>query len=339
MSSLFALWIYLVSALAPSPDPRVVVLSSEPQGALTRRVGEELRGLGFEPVFIPAEPPQTPDPTALARLATAHAAIAALALHDTHANTVSIWLRDRITDKTMIREVHLEGTAQGDAEDLLAVRAVEMLAASLLELQIAERPPGDIPPGPAEVRLSRPAPPSPPFEAPRLNVRAGMGVVSTPGVGSPGAALFAGVGGFFGRRRIVGLDGELGATAVRTRIDADAGDVALGTAWARVGLSVIPLPRARVSPLIGAGGALLVAWARGYASENTDADGRRGASVAFAPGGSLGLVLRAAPRIRIRIAANVSAAVPEIRLAHGGEEIVRWGRPLIDGGVAIEWAR
>jgi hypothetical protein len=67
---------------------------------------------------------------------------------------VEVWLRDRVTGKTVLREVV---TANGaiDAREAVAIRAVELLRASLLETQTPGASPGEVPPSEVTDKLAK----------------------------------------------------------------------------------------------------------------------------------------------------------------------------------------
>ena len=97
----------------------------------------------------------------MARRLDALAAINLVA--ETGKTSVDVWLVDRVSGKTTMRTVVVQKSA--DASSVLAIRAVELLRASLREFENDERPPADVagvdrrPVPPAAVRLaSRPEP-------------------------------------------------------------------------------------------------------------------------------------------------------------------------------------
>jgi hypothetical protein len=80
----------------------------------------------------------------LARIAQRSDAVAAIAfLRDTDkTSVVDVWLLDRISGKATMRTLWIESTA--DAASVLAIRAVDLLRASLREFHTGERPPEDV---------------------------------------------------------------------------------------------------------------------------------------------------------------------------------------------------
>lgn len=122
----------------------------------TTRLEAELAALGFEVVLV--EPTAGGD--ARASVEAAHLTpppIATLALsHEGTSAAADVWVADGLTAKTSVRRIDVRDVSQDRAPSVLAVRAVELLRASLLEAtrpaKAAERreedgkKPGEAPP-------------------------------------------------------------------------------------------------------------------------------------------------------------------------------------------------
>jgi hypothetical protein len=88
------------------------------------------------------EPPSLPFQE-LARIAQRTEALAAIAfVRDIDKTSVDVWLLDRISGKATMRTLEIEPTQ--DAASILAIRAVDLLRASLREFRAGERPPNDV---------------------------------------------------------------------------------------------------------------------------------------------------------------------------------------------------
>jgi hypothetical protein len=85
-----------------------------------------------------------PDPTdALTRIAQEADALASIALlHHEGQTIVQVWLVDRVSGKATMRALQVD--PGGDAANLLAIRAVDLLRASLREFNPDEKPPADV---------------------------------------------------------------------------------------------------------------------------------------------------------------------------------------------------
>ncbi|HSC89062.1 MAG TPA: hypothetical protein VLC09_17390 [Polyangiaceae bacterium] len=179
------------------------------------RLRAELELQGFE-VTVVGEVGMSLDPDALEREAQAQDAFAAVAL-ERHPGVAAAEIRivDRVTGKTTTRRLAID--TSGDGPTLLAIRAVDMLRASLMEFA-SERPPPDVvgvrpePPPPEVVRFAR--------EPRRFSISVGALALYQPELGPAfGAAL-----GFHYRPvQSVVLGFELGGPAFGGRYEASGG--------------------------------------------------------------------------------------------------------------------
>lgn len=151
------------------------------------RLRAELQLQEFEVVVLEvAETPGVAD--TLERAAQEHGAFAAIALQRTgDGTTAGICIVDRVTGKTTTRRLRV--AASRDAPTLLAVSAVDLLRASLLEITqgtpVSREVVGaeNAPPPPEVVRFSQ--------RFARFQVRAGGLALLTPVLGGSGGALLA----------------------------------------------------------------------------------------------------------------------------------------------------
>ena len=119
----------------------VVLVASDPASQAARRLSKELQGIGIDVLVLKATPENSSGRESLERSARSVGAIAAVRLVASGGGT-EVWVADRITGKTVIRE--LMGPTGADAEpDDVAVGAVELLRASLMELHSPNPPRGE----------------------------------------------------------------------------------------------------------------------------------------------------------------------------------------------------
>jgi hypothetical protein len=135
----------LATAAGASPE-RVVLVRPEAQDPVLldawNRLAAELRIHQFEIRVVEGGTAETA-PAALSELARKVDALAAIALvEQTGRTTVDVWLVDRVSGKTTMRTIAVRRGA--DASSVLAIRAVDLLRASLREFETDERPPPDI---------------------------------------------------------------------------------------------------------------------------------------------------------------------------------------------------
>lgn len=133
-----ALW----SMAARAERSRVVVFRrptapSEVQQAI-RRTEAELETEGFE-VVTEVAPNHGDLRRALAAAAERADAVAAIAVvSDEGGATADVWVSDRVTDKTVIRTLRVDGVPAHERPRALAIRAVELLRASFVEVVVPD---------------------------------------------------------------------------------------------------------------------------------------------------------------------------------------------------------
>ena len=150
---LACLCIFFASRLARADT--ILLVEDEDTSRFAARVRAELQTLGFDVEVIRAEAEPTRD--ALETAARTAGAVAALRVR-TSQKGVEVWVMDRVTGKTVLREVV---TGRPDDDAVVALGAVELLRASLLEIEQPTFKPREIPPTPAVQKLVPPPPPPP----------------------------------------------------------------------------------------------------------------------------------------------------------------------------------
>ena len=126
------------SAVAKADGPRVLLVS--PPGAVREvsvalvRVQGELIADGFEVVTVEAAPGTTSE-AAMSQAENGSSTTIGLFLSPDGASA-ELWVVDRLTNKTVVRHVVTAGESQKLLPEVLAVKAVELLRASLLELVV-----------------------------------------------------------------------------------------------------------------------------------------------------------------------------------------------------------
>lgn len=206
---------------APPPvdGPAVVTVLGDADEPLTVRIAAELEILGFTPQVLP--PPAAPDPRDLEGLARAHRAVAAIWVDDSSSH-LELWVVDRMTGKTLLRRISL-----AEEPRVVAVRAVELLRAGLLELERDPDPvAAEVEPPPAALRTLRPS-------APKLGLY--LGLAAAGARGGLGASMLARLQFRFTPHRVVGLSVIAAAPLVAARSSFPEGDVELRMGWVGVG--------------------------------------------------------------------------------------------------------
>ncbi|WP_437310302.1 hypothetical protein [Sorangium sp. So ce388] len=337
---------------------RVAIVEADADDPLVReaatRLRAELGAAGFEVVSVPrARDADARDVrAALERAARDEGAFAAAALFRSRAGaTADLWIVDRVTQKTVVRTVEVAGAA---APSVMAVRAVELLQASLLEANLlASRPspggaaadsvavPDDVRRWMAPVRRQAAADPA----AERPGMLAGIGVEaglaalqSTGGVGPAlGPALRLSYGGgaagggvlpaglaarltFAGPTLAPALEGALGTVSVRQEMALLEAVWALETGGA-------------VSPVLSAGVGGFHLFISGDPLPPLRSATGEVWSVAAALGAGAGL--RVTERAALLLDAHAIFAEPRAVVTLGGERLGSAGRPTIAGFLGL----
>ncbi|WP_437490633.1 hypothetical protein WME75_14070 [Sorangium sp. So ce1014] len=365
-------WLLLAPALAPmraeaAPPPeaaaaasRVVIVEADADDPLVReaatRLRAELGAAGFEVVRVPrARRGDAHDARdALERAAQDEGAFAAAAIFRSRAGaTADLWIVDRVTQKTVVRTVEVSGAA---APSVMAVRAVELLQASLLEANLlstrappegaagGERVavPDDVRRWMAPVRRQAGADPA----AARAGMLAGVGVeaglvalLSADGIGpalGPALRLSYGAGagggggalpaGLAARLTFAGpalgpaLEGVLGTVSVRQEM------ALLEAVWAlETGTAV--------SPVLSAGLGGFHLFISGDPLPPLRSATGEVWSIAATFGGGAGL--RLTERAALLLDAHAIFAEPRAVVTLGGERLGTAGRPTFAGYLGL----
>lgn len=133
-------------AAAQAQAQRVALVRPDSDDPVLRdafnRLTAELRLHHFEPAEVEPEA-QARDPDALALAAKAADALACIAfIRHGGKRSVEVWLADRVSGKITMRTLEL--SEQSDASSVLAIRAVDLLRASLREFDVEHGPPSDV---------------------------------------------------------------------------------------------------------------------------------------------------------------------------------------------------
>ncbi len=295
--------------------------------ALTRIQGE-LTADGFEVVLIDSPPADAP--TAASDAGRDAGALASIDLFvDTAARTAELRVVDRLTNKAVVRRTPLDETDPSKAAEILAVRAVELLRASLLELLIeaGDAPHGTAPAREADARqASKWASRALPSERPsRWALEAGAAVVAS--VGGIGPAVLSILRGRFAFARALAVRATLAGLGTQPRIEAPTGSAVIAQDVGLVELIAAPWsasPAPRLRPAFSLGIGTLYTSIDGQAA--FPYTGRRSSQWALAADAGLGLVLQMSQRfaVALEIHALLARPYPIVRflddeVAHAGE--------------------
>ncbi len=333
---LAAVWVLAsgVAAAQVAPPTEVVVISPDPAAPLSIRVAAELRQLGLRVIFVRQPDTEAMGPTSLEATAQGVGAFAAVRVVRA-GPAVEVWIADRTTGKTVIREVVDAEQAGTDAD--VALGAVELLRASLLELQVPERPrQAEVEPAP-EVLQVIPAPPSPP--TPEADgggpgeTAAALGVAVDPGLGGfrPGLGAQVLVSRRFGEWFGVEAMGDVLFASID---DSPRATAATTTSWVGAAAMVAPTV-GRLQPRLGAGAGAAHLQLQG-SGEAAGYLGRQIEKWLAVVHVRSGLAVRLHPTLRWRIDATLLASLSEVVVAFDENRVATWGRPTLVGATSLE---
>ena len=297
------------------------------------RLVAEFEALGLRAVVVePAEPPSRDTLEAMARHEGAIAAIRAVPSE----RGAEVWVADRVTGKTVIREM-VGGSDTPDGEAALALRVVELLRASLLEASSLPTSAGEVP-ATAEIDAKLQVPvPGAPIERPPLTVRLSLApaVLASPGGFPPTASLDFGLTWMPGEH--VGFSVFAAIPLTSARITRAEGNIDLSVPLLGAALRFAFNPAvSRLRPFVDLGVADV--WIQtidiasaGFLASSPSAN-------TAAPFARIGVTWELMSTLRLRADVLVSAIVQGVSIQADGRDIASWGRPLVLSCAGVDFA-
>lgn len=326
-----ALLTFLCVPIAWADRARIVIVVPSPRDPIALRLEAELTALGFE-VVTEREPEAPPAREPLEATARALSAVAAVRVAP-KVGGVEVWIVDRVTGKTVLTDV----TAEGDTttvEATVALRTVELLRASFLEIQEPHPARGEVP-IPEEVRaLSAPtadlptAPPASQEEPPASTaVRVGVGAAAVLSAGGLDAGPHVRLGGTWMSSRRVGARVFALFPTVATHVTAVEGETSMRVALLGAGLHVEPTEIGPLTPTLDAG--LAGAWLLFEGAAQAPYVATTDTVVVAAPFAGAGLDWALTSVLHLEGQALCAVALPRPILTLAGREAGSWGRPAL----------
>jgi hypothetical protein len=316
--------------VAAGAGPSKVVLLRGNGGALVEeainRLRAELAASGFT-VETVALPPQADARTTVERVAREAGAFAAVMVSPSNGGTsADIWVTDRVTGKTSVRNVEVSGTT---APADLAVRAVDLLQASLLEATPAAARPRA--PAPADVaRWVEPSRLPRPFFAGLWLEAGGGALLATGGIGPAACPSFR---LSFGWRNGMGFRLGFAGPAVGAPLESP-----LGTATVRQEIAFLEAfyavdTRSPLIPVVSLGAGAYHLYASG--APKPPYIGASAETWTAAANAGLGGAYRLAERVALTLDVRGFLTVPRPVVTLAGRELGSAGRPsiLVTAGV------
>ncbi|MDC3961729.1 hypothetical protein [Polyangium jinanense] len=328
----------LVAALAPAARAGDAVSSiavvCAPGDRFGLRVQAELEALGFRTALLDpgVEPASRASLEATARKADAIAAIRVVPSE----RGVEVWVADRVTGKTVLREITDAGGSL-DRDAALALRTVELLRASLLEVAVPGVPPGEVPATPElREKMTLPAPGAlaGKREPPSLRLSLAPGLLLSPG--GFGAAVNLGIGLAWMPSAHVGVSGFAAIPLTRPRVEGAEGSADLSVLLAGGGMRFVFHPRAtRWAPLAELG--IMAVSLESHGTANAGFLPGSASAVTVAPFVRVGLSWVATPMLRVRADILASFIGQGVSVQLAKHEVATWGKPIVLPAVGVDF--
>ncbi|WP_433932792.1 hypothetical protein AB3662_01375 [Sorangium cellulosum] len=322
--------------------PSIIAVVCPPGDRFGLRVVAELESLGFRAAILdPAAdaPASRASLEASARDAGAIAAIRAVP----SGRGVEVWIADRVTGKTVLREM-ADGVGDAGAPDrdaALALRVVELLRASLLEAALPAPLPGELPATPEireKLRVPAPtaladAPPPPP--SPALRVALAPGALLSPG--GLGAAVSLDLGVAVMPSEHVGVVAFAAIPLTGARLERPQFSVDLSVQLTGAGVRFTTRAD-RWAPSADVGLAVVSLQSSDVVVRSGFGDGDSSA-MTVAPFARLGLAFAVTPGFRLRADVLASVVVEGASIQIAEHDIATWGRPIMlsSAGIDLGW--
>jgi hypothetical protein len=337
---LLAAGLALVATVAAQAARAATVILVRPENpkaitaeALVRMHGE-LVSVGFD-VQIAATPAGVDPRTSLEQTASGSNVDAVVAiLGDATPGPVEVWVIDRVTGKSVVRRIPSQPESNRAAE-ILAIRAIELLRASLLEVAMASGREPPIVPKPPPAAVTR-------FVERALEPRRGSRWAIE--VGGSGVGSFDGVGpALLPMVRLdlaLGSHGLMRATAAglgtRSHVEARSGSAEVAQQFGLIEAVLRLRPHRRLQPFFSLGAGARYTSAEGRAS--WPYQGLTAGQWSFVTDAGTGIRLSLHSRFEIALEVHAQLAQPYPAIRFNGSSVATAGRPdLLPSLTLIAW--
>lgn len=303
-----------------------VILIDPGLPVLSLRLREEIESLGLSVAIVDERDPTAP----LDLRARAAGAIAAIRVTRRGAGSVEMTIADRTTGKTVSRRLDIVVSTDPASAELVATRTVELLRASLMELDAGHPARGDVP---VTAQIEALAPEPRPRDSLAVSAAVGPALAyERSGSATLDAWLDAAVLWPSG----AGVTGRVFVPISRARLESREGSVELSASLYALGGVLEFLAPHR--PLMGRirGGALLAR----LALIGTAVPPYVGANEQVLAGGpwlGAGFVWQVTHNLGAVLSLDAAYCFPRVVIRAAGHPIATWGRPLGAASLGLEW--
>jgi hypothetical protein len=261
---------------------------------------------------------------ALERLADQRKADAVIAIvGDVAPDTVEAWVVDRVTGKSVIRTLPFEPWSDRGPQTL-AVRAIELLRSSFLEIHLAPSDPGSEPPvkaSPTVVRFVGIEPSATRSE--RIGVE--VGATALIGLDGVGTAFLPALQVDWVARPSFLVQISMAGLGSRPSVEGSLGSAQVAQEYGVVGACYRARPRERVSPFLSLSAGALHTSVEGRG--NPPNPGLSDQQWSFLVDAGLGTWVRLRDRFQVAVAAHVQFAEPYLGVRFANTVVATSGRP------------
>ncbi len=327
---LAAVWLVWASPVRGADRATIVAVVDEEWTSILPRLRAELASAGFKLVIVTPPRPEV-DRRDLELLAQREGAVGALSLLRSQPGP-QVWVVDPSSGRTVFRD-DISGFSNDDRTDAIAVRMVETLRATMLQVESPHAVPVEPPPPPREILIPPPTAHAPWATSSRwaLRVTGGAGY-SVGGVGVTDHVGASFVWRTTPRLRFA-LDGAL--TPVQAKVSGPEGQASIGLYLAGLsfGYSLLD-PNAAARLRSGAGLWIGVVTMKGEAQAGYL--NQRATIVAAVPHADLSFEIPLSRRLAVGLGLSLGTSAPGAAVQFAGRRVATWGRPFGLGLLAVE---
>lgn len=308
---------------AADEAPRIALIEDPAETTILPRLRAELSELGLD-VRTVAKHPDEQLPRDLIAAARASDSVAAFRIV-VEGDRADVWIADRVTGKVVLREMLPRGPRIDGR--LVALRAVELLRVSLMELDARRPPPGEVAPPPTLTQTPALMP-----DLERFSFAAESAFLWSPGGCGPGAGVAAAVAwrpSWLGARL---SGGSLLAPATLSRPE---GKGEVTTRWLALDAVVQPRrTRMTFRPRGGIGMAALATQLQGLGIEARPS--HQATVFTVAPMVSFDLGWAFHPRIRLTVGVAYLRPLRPVDILVAGASVASFGRDILLGSAGVD---
>ena len=301
--------------------PKIISVLEHANAGFLPRLRGELSSAGFDLVVV-SPPSWPPTRQEIERLTREEGALAGISLVQA-GMVVEMWVVDRVTSKTVYREVI--GVTDDHRDDSIALRFVETLRATLMEVEQPRSPVGEVSAPPeVQVLLTRTT------HHFAFGIGGGAGY-SAGGIGTTGHVGLS-LTGMLSPRLGLALDGSM--TPGRAKVQSSEGQASIGIFLVGASFRFVPVARGPVRLLLGGGAWACVMTMSGEAVAPYVST--RATSTSVLPHLDVGTLLSLTQRLSLGASLSAAISAPALAVRFDERQVATWGRPLWLGSLLVE---